>query len=394
MNQSPPSTQKAGERPISFLLDDGTSQESDGSQFLDLVIRPEDLTRPDSSRVSVLQTLGGGWADSFGRGLPTITISGHTGWRRIEGQSDDGADRFRNLKKQVFDQWHDRRAAAVEAGRDPNEVRLIFSDTLDGFSVVVVPMQFVLRRSRSRPLLSQYQIVMTVVDEDGGDVIGAFSTVGDGSLGTLIDRSATSQQLGLESMGASVSRINGMVASAPGFVAPSFLGSVQSFMRQTASLYGHVMNAVATGNGIAGQLVGVAQSITKAGINVFRTLAAVASIPQQAKAWLQGVTSAYTNIFCVLRNALRQLRTYTDYSGLYGSSNCSSTSGGRPLSAYANQNPFFAITPTTIALPVSLSNAAQDAVRRLGQTDPVLSPLSMPALSQSLNSTVGGMVVA
>ena len=47
----------------------------------DFVIRPEELTRQEASRLAVQQTLGGAWVDSFGRNLSSITIAGHTGWR-------------------------------------------------------------------------------------------------------------------------------------------------------------------------------------------------------------------------------------------------------------------------------------------------------------------------
>src|SRR3546814_6347174 len=164
MNRAPPASQKADVRPISFMLDDlafGTPPTS-----VDLAIRPEDLTRGDPSRMDVQQTLGGAWADNFGPGIPTINISGHTGWRRLVGSIGDGEARFQNLKSTVFDQWHLKRRDAVQAGRDPDLVQLVFSDALDGFTVVVAPMNFTLRRSKSRPLLYQYPIPLTVLDQN------------------------------------------------------------------------------------------------------------------------------------------------------------------------------------------------------------------------------------
>ena len=77
----PPKSQKAGDRPISFVLAEYSKSDIQEYKF---VIRPEELSRMDPSRVTVHQTLGGerlGWADDFGQGLPTINISGHTGWR-------------------------------------------------------------------------------------------------------------------------------------------------------------------------------------------------------------------------------------------------------------------------------------------------------------------------
>ena len=55
-----------------------------------LVIRPEELTRTDPSRINDTRTLGGAWSDNFGEGLSSLTISGHTGWRGMaEGVQPD-----------------------------------------------------------------------------------------------------------------------------------------------------------------------------------------------------------------------------------------------------------------------------------------------------------------
>src|SRR6266403_1669765 len=118
-----PSSQKSGVRPISFVLVDSGNPSGSilASNALTLYIRPEDLTRTATSRISAQQTLGGiAWADNFGRGIPTINISGHTGWRRPDDPAlgtDDGVDRFKKLKNQVFNNWHARRQVAIENGK-------------------------------------------------------------------------------------------------------------------------------------------------------------------------------------------------------------------------------------------------------------------------------------
>lgn len=71
---SAPPSQKAGDRPITFVL------EVDGriASQVTLALRPEDLSRTDSSSVTVHHTLAGAWADNFGPGLASIQISGTT----------------------------------------------------------------------------------------------------------------------------------------------------------------------------------------------------------------------------------------------------------------------------------------------------------------------------
>jgi hypothetical protein len=383
---NPPTSQKADVRPISFLLDDQASGLPPVS--LNLAIRPEDLVRSDSSRLNVQQTLGGAWADAFGPGIPTITISGHTGWRRTMGSADDGEARFHALKDQVFDQWHARRRDAVQAGRDPDLVQLIFADALDRITVVVAPVSFTLRRSKSRPLLFQYQINLTVLDQNVGQA--SFLQFGGGGL----LNTDVLESLGLDSLTASINEITGAINQVQHWVDRTIASPVQAFMNQTARLYGAVRGAVAAVDGVAGSLIRVAQMTAQAGVNLFRTVAAVANIPNQIRSRLMQIAGAYSNIFCVLRNALRQQLFYEDYDPLFGASNCSSTSGGRPISVLAGQNPFYAVVPTQRPLPVSINGSAQSALRTLALTDPVLSPLPTASIRSAVTDIASGMVVS
>ena len=110
-----PTDQRAGVRPISFLLDAGGSL----SDPVMLKVRPEDLTRTEPSRITVHQTLGrdrSGWADNFGAGLPTVTIAGHTGWRDT-GTGEDGVKAFERLNTLVMQSYHAARQAAISVGR-------------------------------------------------------------------------------------------------------------------------------------------------------------------------------------------------------------------------------------------------------------------------------------
>lgn len=139
-----PRSQKAEVRPISFTLNSGGNFSSGN-----LLIRPEDLTRTEPSRLSVTQTFGGAWADNFGRGVGTLTISGHTGWG--QGNRFSGFDEFQSLYARVYQGWH---AAGGQA-------ELVFADALDEFVWIVAPQVFTLKRNRQRPLLMMYNIVLT-----------------------------------------------------------------------------------------------------------------------------------------------------------------------------------------------------------------------------------------
>jgi hypothetical protein len=384
-----PASQKAGDRPISFLLDDASGSPL---AFVDLVIRPEELAWTDSSRLAVNQTLHGVWIDNFGRNVPAITLSGHTGWRQMGASSDDGLARFATLKTNVFDKWHDQRQQNIDDGLDPNAIRLIFSDALDDRSVVVAPRDFVLRRSRSRPLLAQFQISLVVLDDALQNApfpaqFGFNGATGStpGPLGSL------TQSLGLSSLTGSINSITSQINGVRSLVQGNLVAPVQAFMTQSAQVFGAVRGAISSGVGLAKDVISIAQDVAQTGINVFRTLSAVGSIPQLTKQSLSAIAGSYTNIFCVMSNALGQKLYIQDYSDLYGASNCSSTSGGRPASTLAGVNPFYEVVPSSGSLPINVSSTASAALRSIASSDPVLSPLSPDSLNTALRQVTSGI---
>jgi len=402
MNLAPPSSQKAAERPISFVLDDQSGTGGGGLLSIDLVIRPEELTRNDPSRISVQQTLGGAWADSFGQGIPTIQISGHTGWRRTESNiGADGVERFKELFDGVYTQWHDRRRRAADAGNDPDKVKLIFADSLDGFSVVVAPMSFMLRRSKSRPLLAQFQIALTVLDEDI-DSESYFQYGKGGKLGYLIRGEASGsgllESLGLESLTGSLNKLDGIVAGikgaitqAGGLIQSALIGPLTTFTTTINNIGGMVRSAIFSGSSLLGEVVGLARLVVNAGVGVYNSLASVVGLTGQVRSFFMGGAGAIMNIKCLLSNAIDVQQYVPDYSPLFGSSYCSSTSGGRPLSIYADSNPFYDVVPVVPSLPVSVSINAQGALSRLGMLDVVQAPPSQTVLGELIGTVNAGI---
>lgn len=383
-NRAAPSLQTPDVRPISFLLDDGVSGLG-STDALTLYVRPEDLTRDDPSRVTINQTLGGAWGDSFGPGVPTITIAGHTGWRR--GQDDeDGESRFSDLRDRVFDQWHQRRAAAIQAGRDPSSVQLIYSDVLDNMAVVVAPIRFVLKRSRSRPLLFQYQIQMAVLSDDVGDVSFPLSQL------SISD--SVSQSLGLDSLFSSIDKITGYINQAKTFIDQQFVAPIQAFMNMTTAVYNKVYSAIKSVDGIASSLISVARLSAQAGANIFRTFAAVAGLPAHIQGLLIDVSTAYTNIFCVLSNALKSKVVYEDYTDLYGASNCSSTSGGPPISPLAGVNAFSVTNPMPQAPLIAVSPDAQSSMSTMANSDVAMAPLPLSTVSTLSGNMASGVTLS
>lgn len=385
-----PSSQKADVRPISFMLVDPTSpQIISQAQTITLAIRPEELTRTDPSRLSVHQTLGGAWQDNFGPGIATISITGHTGWHRTqEGtQTPDGVDRWIALRKLIYVDWHARKQNAIKAGRDPDQVQLIFADALDQITSVVALPVVVLRRSKARPLLYQYQISMTVLSDIVGNPAPGATTP------QFITNSPSDlQNASLTSAGISIGRITALASSIASAIDSTLLPLVTTFMLTTSALYNAVTTAVGSASAAVSGLTSVAHVTAQVGLNVFRTVAAATNGTFE-KATIMEVAAEYSNMLCLLVNGFNQQLFYEDYLALYGSSNCSSTNGGSPPSAYANKNPFLAVVPTNPLLPVTLSTDALTAMHAVAANDPVLSPFTTAQLVGYLTSINSGLAV-
>jgi hypothetical protein len=377
-------SQKADQRPISFVLHDTAS----GAPPVEvsLVIRPEDLTRTDQSRLTTTQTLGGAWADSFGKGIPALQIAGHTGWG--SGDRPSGLDAFQRLHNSVFKGWHKSRDKAVAQGLDPDKVKLIFSDGLDDFTWVVAPQTFILKRNKSRPLLVQYQISMTWLADSAA--AGGAHSLG----GMLADMTGMGKDAGLSSLMSSINHIedfakNGIssVLGPVQGVFDSMLGISASALRLTHSVVSGITSI--TGSAASG-LFKMASTLTKAAANATAMVLGIVTMPQRIKAQFMRVASAFDNAFCLLGNIFKPRKFLPNYDDLYGSSNCSSTTGGSPLSRFDRENPFpiYVPQPPSVA---TVSPAAAAAMISLNAADPVLSPMMLPTLALNMAAIGGGI---
>lgn len=377
-----PTSQKV--RPIAFVLDDvgvlGTP--------VDLSIRPEDLTRNEPTRSVVHQTLGRqdviGWVDNFGEGLPTLTIAGHTGWRSPDGKAVDGMGKFEDLNQLVVHDYHAAKQVAIDTGIDPGLVKLIFVDTLDGFAYSVVPMQFTLRRSKSRPLLYQYNINLQAIATSIDAAVPVAPTTG--SVGA-----------GLNSLNGAINTFNSTIPLLSAAVLTSVLGpfasTLGSFVGAAAGVFSKVLSTVTNiknlATSAANTLIGVASSLAQVGRNVFRAVNAVLTLPDFVKSLLGRVAAAFHEVVCIFANSLKPRKVYEQYAGLYGASNCSSTTGGSPPSPFANQNVFNLIAPVSTA-PIIGSTAAS-SMTALKSMDTVLAPLTFGEIQRHVANISAGV---
>ena len=364
MQKRTPQSQKADVRPISFTLQDGNSIST-----INLAIRPEELTRTEPSRMMVQQTLGGAAVDNFGPGITQISISGHTGWKPGIGSADDGMERFKKLNNSVFKNWHKRREDLIALGQDPDGVRLILTDALDDFVYIVAPMNFTLKRSKSRPLLMQFNITLLALG-DSADPTKAFA-----SPPAKLEMPSILKSSAITSILDSIKKIKGYSDELAGMIDKTIGQPVRDFNYLTADVLKTTTTLISAGadatSGLTDSLLSISTDLSQAGGNIMRTYSSITSIPANVKAKFMEIASAYGNAFCILRNAFRRRDEYDDYDSLYGSSYCSSTAGGRPLSQFRYENVFYRVTPVTASPAVSQTSQASTATKTLASADPL-----------------------
>lgn len=377
--------QKSDVKPIGFVLHDMATKEDPVVHRL--VIRPEDLSINFSSRLNVHQTLGDAWADSFGVGLPTIQMSGHTGWG--SGSRPDGIKQFNDLYFKCFKRWHSQRDEAVRRGQDPDLVRLIFVDTLDSVVWVVAPQSFVLKRNKSRPLLTQYTISLTKVRKYVGK-----------DLSYLFFPPSVKTKLGLSSLDDALGMIDNFfawIASGVNALLGPIKNAVAAFVALTAKVLNAVKSVIASGmrvvNAVTGSLLAIAGNLARAGANIMHAVQSVMSLPSVISAQFSRVASAFTNAFCVISNIFTKRKFIPNYDDLYGASNCSSTAGGSPISKYNTENPFPALLPINSA-GQTVTQKASAALATAVSADWVANPPSLAQLTSHMDAISSGVALA
>jgi len=253
-----------------------------------------------------------------------------------------------------------------------------------------------LRRSRSRPLLMQYNITMLSILWKAKASAPPPSPP-DGLAGLL-------------------SSIKSLVAAVAGIVnlVKGIVSQVTGFITTATGIFQSVTNLIKQAEAIPNSLLLSARACAQAGATMFSTIANISGNTTTQSAMAMSIASSFSNIQCLLQNAVNKQQTYPDYSPLYGASDCSSTNGGSPPSPYAGTNPFYAIVgaPQNAAAPttaistapailssstpapvVTVSPAAHQALAIVNNSDPVLAPMSISAIGTAAGAIATGITI-
>lgn len=379
----PPPDQTPATRPISFIYHNALSDAS--FKQMTLLIRPEELTRSETSRLTLHHTLGGAYADNFGGGIPTLTLSGHTGWGNNNAPLN-GIEHMVELYKFVYTQWHSDRQRAANSGLDPEDIKLLFSDQLDEFTWVVAPQSFTLKRNKSNPLLAFYQINLVWLANDVASPLAKLlNQQGGGMLAEAI-ASFSANMHKITTLSTSMSEeINAFFSPVHGAIGE--LVSVATGVNASVLTNIKAMNTVVNTTG--GNLLGIASTLNLATANVLASVAVIKNIPQTLLAKLMQVKNAFLTLYCLMHNALATKKQLPVYD-IYGSSLCSSTNGGSALSTHLTSNTFSAVLPST-PQELAINSSAMLGINQLAALDNVLMPYSLSYVSNLSSVVVQGM---
>ena len=136
-----------------------------GNIDITLAVNPEEYTQVEPAKVTLTQTKGGAWIDSWGAGIVEITIKGITGVKGHTNSIDVGYQRFvqlRDLFRKVYSDVKDG-----EAIGDNKLIKFYNHTDNEFFYCYPKPNGIELYRSKSRPHIYQYSISMYAIKKIG-----------------------------------------------------------------------------------------------------------------------------------------------------------------------------------------------------------------------------------
>lgn len=129
-----------------------------------LLVNPEDMNMTEPARVNVVQTLGGAYVDDFGQGLPTVSISGVTGYKareNTEGITKDGWTEFRDFREKIY--------RFFLKSNNPS-AKLYWFNWEDDEYYQIQPTSFRMMRNKQAPTLYRYEFQFTCIEKVTSDV--------------------------------------------------------------------------------------------------------------------------------------------------------------------------------------------------------------------------------
>lgn len=132
-----------------------------GDRWYNFQVNPENYEESHPQRTTTFKTREAVVVEDFGPDLGTITFSGTTGFRRVNGRN--GAERLYELKNLIEE--YGLSGFTTEPGGNPNNAELIFYNRTEGESwyVHLDNDGFIINRSAEESLLHRYTISLIIL---------------------------------------------------------------------------------------------------------------------------------------------------------------------------------------------------------------------------------------
>lgn len=178
---SPPGAQ--ANSPIIFILLDGVLPISTIVFNAGAIYKPQQLNIARSARGSIFNTATAAFLNDYGEAYPTLELSGTTGFGSEFGK---GFLDFKQLEL-MFTSY----LASRQESSSPNNVQLIYIDTINVEAFSCYPMRFTLQRTAQSPQLYFYNISLvclidlleTALYTLATDIVGSISGISISGLG-------------------------------------------------------------------------------------------------------------------------------------------------------------------------------------------------------------------
>lgn len=133
-----------------------------------LTVNPQDMSQEETARVNVIETLGGFFAQEWGRGVIDGHISGTLGYsKRIgwDGQWTDGYQELKKLRDDIYRYFlePEGKPKQLMTSKDKYELRLYNWYNEQYFQIL--PRKFTVSQTNNRPILYEYSLPFVVVKE-------------------------------------------------------------------------------------------------------------------------------------------------------------------------------------------------------------------------------------
>lgn len=374
------------------------------------LINPETTAYNFPSRSTVVQTLGGATIDHFGIGVPMITLTGTTGWG-VRGNID-GFKAYKALQELYelyqFELGQQESRKTTQTRKYPvtalisGDLKIEYTDGPSQLTYRVHLQDLKINRTKARPLLFPFTLVMRVLDIDSRaqrEVSVTFDRYANffanGGLRSLLSARAAEIKDTLSGLESS----RGILPAGFRAVLDVGIEALDTVDNLTSIGEDSVAMIQDTASFITGNISRVASAVRR----VARTLQDFSDLPSNIAtefiSTINGIIQAFGDLECVLQDFTNGKNLRPRINLISGGNACSVILGAetpniRPIQG---QNTFEELSsagvPVEILDSVSLSTSALDSLALIESVDPVLESYAGIDPEAELENAINGLVI-